>query len=71
MMSTCCSKHVEAWNKHIEKECIKLVINQNYFEMHSQQNILKNLKTLWQNKSLYNKYLESKNKFVETVEWAQ
>ena len=28
MMSTCCSKHVEAWNKHIEKECIKLVINQ-------------------------------------------
>ena len=26
MMSTCCSKNVEAWNKHIEKECIKLVI---------------------------------------------
>ena len=26
MMSACCSKHVEAWNKHIEKECIKLVI---------------------------------------------
>ena len=39
MMSTCCSKHVEAWNKHIEKECINLVIIQNYFEMHSQQNI--------------------------------
>ena len=29
-MSTCCSKHVEAWNKHIEKECIKLVIIQNH-----------------------------------------
>ena len=39
MMSTCCSKHVEAWNKHTEKECIKLVINQNYVEMHGQQNI--------------------------------
>jgi hypothetical protein len=39
MMSTCCSKHVEAWNKYIEKECVKLVINQNYVEMHSQQNI--------------------------------
>jgi hypothetical protein len=30
MMSTCCSKHVEAWNKYIKKECVKLVINQNY-----------------------------------------
>ena len=39
MMSTCFSKHVESWNKHIEKECIKLVINQNYVEMHGQQNI--------------------------------
>ena len=39
MMSTCYSKHVQAWNKHIEKECIKLVIIQNYFEMHGQQNI--------------------------------
>ena len=29
MMSTCCSKHVEAWNKHTDKECVKLVINQN------------------------------------------
>jgi hypothetical protein len=29
MMSTCCSKHVEALNKYIEKECDKLVINQN------------------------------------------
>jgi hypothetical protein len=29
MMSTYCSKHVEAWNKHIKKECVKLVINQN------------------------------------------
>jgi hypothetical protein len=29
MMSTCCSKHVEAWNKYINKECDKLVINQN------------------------------------------
>jgi hypothetical protein len=38
-MSTCCSKHVEAWNKYIEKECVKLVINQNYVEMHDQQNI--------------------------------
>jgi hypothetical protein len=28
MMSTCCSKHVEAWNKYIKKECVKLVINQ-------------------------------------------
>jgi hypothetical protein len=27
MMSTCCSKHVEAWNKYIKKECVKLVIN--------------------------------------------
>jgi hypothetical protein len=39
MMSTCCSKHVEAWNKYIEKECVKLVINQNYAEMHGQRNI--------------------------------
>jgi hypothetical protein len=39
MMSTCCSKHVEAWNKYIEKECVKLVIKQNYIEMHGQQNI--------------------------------
>jgi hypothetical protein len=30
MMSTCCSKHVEAWNKYITKECVKLVINQKY-----------------------------------------
>jgi hypothetical protein len=29
MMSTCCLKHVEAWNKYIKKECVKLVINQN------------------------------------------
>jgi hypothetical protein len=29
MMSTCCSIHVEAWNKYIKKECVKLVINQN------------------------------------------
>jgi hypothetical protein len=28
MMSTCCSKHVEAYNKYIKKECIKLVITQ-------------------------------------------
>ena len=27
MMSTCCSKHVEAWNKYIEKESVKSVIN--------------------------------------------
>jgi hypothetical protein len=39
MMSTCCSKHVEAWNKYIKKECVKLVINQNYVKMHGQQNI--------------------------------
>ena len=39
MMSTCCSKHVEAWNKYIEKECVDLVINfQNYVELHGQQN---------------------------------
>jgi hypothetical protein len=30
MMSTCCSKHVEAWNKYIKKERVKLVINQKY-----------------------------------------
>ena len=30
LMSTCCSKHVQAWNKYIEKGCVKLVINQNY-----------------------------------------
>jgi hypothetical protein len=41
MMSTCCSKHVEAWNKYIKKECVKLVINQNYAKMHGQQNIKK------------------------------
>ena len=39
MMSTCCSEHVEAWNKYIEKECVKLVISQKYVEMHGQQNI--------------------------------
>jgi hypothetical protein len=41
MMSTCCSKHVEAWNKYIKNECVKLVINQNYVKMHGQQNIKK------------------------------
>jgi hypothetical protein len=39
MMSTCCSKHIEAWNKYIKKKCVKLVINQNYVKMHGQQNI--------------------------------
>jgi hypothetical protein len=35
-----CSKHVENWNKRIEKElCVKLVIYKNYTEMHGQQNI--------------------------------
>ena len=39
-MSICCSKHVEAWDEYIEKECVKLVINlKNYVEMHGQQNI--------------------------------
>jgi hypothetical protein len=28
MMSTCCSKNVEAWNKYIKKERVKLVVNQ-------------------------------------------
>jgi S-adenosylmethionine synthetase len=28
MMSTRSSKHVEAWNKYIKKECVKLVIDQ-------------------------------------------
>jgi hypothetical protein len=41
MMSTCCSKHMEAWNEYIKKDCIKLVINQNYVKMHGQQNIKK------------------------------
>jgi hypothetical protein len=31
IMSTCCSKHVEAWNKYIKKECVKLVINQKWY----------------------------------------
>jgi hypothetical protein len=39
MMSICCSKHVEAWNKYIKKERVKLVINQNHVKMHCQQNI--------------------------------
>jgi hypothetical protein len=39
MMSTCARKHVEARNKYIKKECVKLVINQNYVKMHGQQNI--------------------------------
>jgi hypothetical protein len=39
MMSTCCSKHVEAWNKYIKKEGVKLVINQHYVKMHGQKNI--------------------------------
>jgi hypothetical protein len=40
MMSTGCSKHVETWNKYIEKEYVKLAINQNYVEMlYGQQNI--------------------------------
>jgi hypothetical protein len=41
MMSICGSKHVEAWNKYIKKECVSLVINQNYVKMHGQQNIKK------------------------------
>jgi hypothetical protein len=47
MMSTCCSKHLEAWNKYIEKECVKLVINQNYLEMQGQQNIKKTYELLY------------------------
>jgi hypothetical protein len=39
MMSTCCSKHVEAWNKYSKKECVKLVVNQNYVKMNGQQNM--------------------------------
>jgi hypothetical protein len=39
MMNTCCSKHVEAWNKYIKKECVKLVINRNYFKMRGHQNM--------------------------------
>jgi hypothetical protein len=30
---------LETWNKYTEKVCVKLVINQNYVEMHGQQNI--------------------------------
>jgi hypothetical protein len=43
MMSTCCSKHVEAWNKYIKKECFKLIINQNCVGMHGQRNIKKKM----------------------------
>ena len=32
-MSSCCSKHVEAWNKYIEEECVKLVINLKNYAM--------------------------------------
>ena len=41
MMSTYCSKHVEAFNKLIINKilCIKLVNYQDYTEMHGQQNI--------------------------------
>jgi hypothetical protein len=45
-----CSKHVENWNKHIEKElCVKMVIYKNYTEMHGQQNVtLKTVgKVIW------------------------
>jgi hypothetical protein len=49
MMSTRCSKHVEAWNKYIKKEWVKLVINQNYVKLHGQQNIkLRNERCPWQ-----------------------
>jgi hypothetical protein len=36
-----CSKRVEDWYKHIRKKelCVKLVIYQNYTEMHGKQNI--------------------------------
>jgi hypothetical protein len=53
MISTCCSKHVEAWNKYIKKECVKLVINQNDVKMHGQQNI-KWLTNLCRNTIKYN-----------------
>jgi hypothetical protein len=36
-MSTCCSKHVEAWNKYIEKSASSWSFNKNYVEMHGQQ----------------------------------
>jgi hypothetical protein len=52
MMSTFCSKHVEAWNKYIKKECVKLVINQNYVKMHGQQNIKNEAFFLTQNRWL-------------------
>jgi hypothetical protein len=38
MMSTCCSKHVEAWNKYIKKECVKLVIDQKTEQVHQVKN---------------------------------
>jgi hypothetical protein len=41
MMRTGCWKHVEAWNKYIKKECIKLVITENRIKMHGQQNTKK------------------------------
>jgi hypothetical protein len=34
-----CSKHVQAGNKYMKKECVKLVTNQNYVKMHGQQYI--------------------------------
>jgi hypothetical protein len=41
-----CSKHVENWNKHIEKElCAKLVIYKNYTEMAARSTEHKKLQT--------------------------
>jgi hypothetical protein len=37
MMSTCCSKHLEEWNKYIKKEGVKLVVNQNDMQCHLQK----------------------------------
>jgi Fe-S cluster biosynthesis and repair protein YggX len=71
MMSTCCSKHVEAWNKYIKKQCVKLVINQNYVKMHGQQNV-KYLNTLTAKSSLYEaEFLEEivKHRFLEMLKF--
>jgi hypothetical protein len=56
------------WNKYIEKQCSKLVINQNCVDMHGQQNIkfcdAKQAKQIYKYENIKT-ILEAWNKYIE------
>jgi hypothetical protein len=62
-------KNIEAWNKYIEKECVKLVINQNCVKMHGQQNI-KFIMSVCVRLSAWNNSALTEQIFMEFDIWA-